>query len=627
MSILLRAAAGGLAFGIAAGLVEAWLSLAPLLSRGFGPGPGFLARVAGLELLLGTVLGVLAAPVLLLRGGRWLHPLVLVALWCGLAAWVSLDSPLFTAVQYVPPALAGGLVLVGLWMAGRRPLLPWAIGGALLIGGVLAPPIALAWTRPPIEQRAELPPPPDDAPDVVLVVLDTVRAGSLTSWGYARDTAPGIAALAREGALFLDATSPSTWSLPSHASLFTGRYPSSHAAHAEHRYLDDRYPTLAQVLEGNGYETFCFTANAWISDGLGLTRGFAHQDRPRGGHGGAGLGFSFIHRLLDRLGLQETDKGGGLVVGSFESWARERPADAERPAFVFLNFIEAHFPYHQLPHEHLFRFTDRGYGELRQISVDLLGAQFGGPGRDAAEVREPTVDMYDGGIVYTDELLGRVVGALRDRGTLDDTVLVVLADHGEVLGERGGYFGHGPSLYQESVGVPLLVRYPAKVPAGARVEEPVSTLGVFATILDLAGLPEPPTLQVGSLATLLRGDASPGPILAELHDASAMTGARSWDDPQMQSGRRWRLLRHGDLKLVTSSEGEALLYDLAADPSESRDLSAERPQDAARMRAELDRVLAALDLPALDAPLALGAEAPALDDATRDQLRALGYSE
>jgi arylsulfatase A-like enzyme len=463
---------------------------------------------------------------------------------------------------------------------------------------------------------------------VVLVVLDTVRAGSVSTYGYTRPTAPVVDALAQEGALFLDATSPSTWSLPSHASLFTGRYPSSHGAHAEHRFLDDRFPTLAQVLERSGYETFCFTSNAWISDGLGLTRGFAWQDTSLRNQGGAGIGFSFVHRLLDRLGLQETDKGGGLVADAFGEWAAARPADAERPAFVFLNFIEAHFPYHQLPHEHLFRFTDRPYAELRGISVDLLGAQFGGAGRAVEEVGEPTRAMYDGGIVYTSELLEQVVDALRARGTLDDTILVVLADHGEVLGERGGFFGHGPSLYQESVGVPLLVRYPSRVPAGVRVAEPVSTLGVFATILQLADLPAPPTLQVGSLVPLLQGDdaGDPGPILAELHDAAGM-GARGREDPQMQAERRYRLFREGALKLVTSSKGDAFLYDLASDPGETRDIAPEQPEKVAQMRARLEEARERLGLPELDAPLAVGAEAPELDASTREQLRALGYAE
>lgn len=489
--------------------------------------------------------------------------------------------------------------------------------------------IYLKATTPPLPSRAELPPAKPGAPNVVLVVLDTVRARNVSTYGYGRPTSPELDRLAAEGALFLDATSPSTGSLPSHASLFTGRYPSSHGAHGEHQFLDARYPTLAQALEHSGYETFCITANAWISDGLGLTRGFAWQDTSLRDQGGAAKGFSFIHRLLDRLGLGESDKGGDAVATSFEAWARARPAPGGRAAFAFLNFIEAHFPYHQLPHASLYRFTDRAYGELRAISIDLLGQQLGGKGRSAEEAGPPARDMYDGGVVYSNALLHRVVEALRAQGTLDNTVLIVLADHGEILGERGGFFGHGPTLYQEAVGVPLVMRYPPRLPAGVRVVQPVSTLGVFATILDLAGIEPPPTLQVASLAPLASGASHDGggPILSELHVFKGFAGVSARPDPQMNPDRRYRVLREGNLKLVTSSKGDPFLYDLAADPGETRDRSAERPEDVAKLLARLAQVEEEIGLPALDAPIADREKPPEVDAATRDRLRALGYTE
>jgi arylsulfatase A-like enzyme len=630
MTTMRRALAQGMGFGLAAATAGAWLQMIGFVERRMGAALPMLAQTAALETALAVLLGLLALPLLLLRGGRAWHVLGMALAWYGLERSVTLDSPLFAQLEVIQPAGAALLALLGLWLARRRPALPWGAGALLLAAGLLAPGAYLRLTTPEQKPLAALPPAPAGAPDVVVVVLDTVRAASLSTYGYGRPTAPGLDALAREGALFLDATSPSTWSLPSHASLFTGRYPSSHGAHGEHRFLDDRFPTLAEALARNGYDTFCFTANPWISDGLGLTRGFRQQDESLQAHGGAGRGFSFIHRLLDRLGLQETDKGGALVAESFEAWARGRPAEAEQPAFVFLNFIEAHFPYHQLPHDALFRFTDLPYAKLRSISLALMGQQFGGKGPGVEEAAAPARDMYDGGIVHSSDLLGRVVEALRARGTLDRTVLVVLADHGEILGERGGHFGHGPSFYQESVGVPLVVRYPPRVPAGARVATPVSTLAVFATVFDLAGLPAPPTLQVGSLRALAAREAEQGggPIFAELHPLPGRASEEQADrDPQMHMDRRYRLFREGNLKLVTSSRGDALLYDLAADPRETRDLAAERPADLARMRARLAAAGAAIGLPALDAKLGEGGGAPAMDEATREQLRALGYAE
>src|SRR5262245_31766779 len=371
MGVLRRALLLGVAFGLAATTVGQWLQLVGVIERRRGAALPLAAQTAALEIALGALLGLCAAPLLLLRAGAVWHLLAMALAWYGLERWVTLDAPLFARFELAQPAGGAALAGLGAWLARRRRILSWAAGALLLAGAMAAPAAYLRLTTPEIPPRAALAPAPPGAPDVVLVVLDTVRAGSVSTYGYARPTAPALDALAAEGALFLDATSPSTWSLPSHASLFTGRYPSSHGAHGEHRFLDGRFPTLAEALARHGYETFCFTANAWISDGLGLTRGFGYQDISLLAHGGAGCGFSFILRLLDGLGLQETDKGGSLVAESFEAWARERPADGERPAFVFLNFIEAHFPYHQLPHDELCRFTNRPYAELRAISVDL----------------------------------------------------------------------------------------------------------------------------------------------------------------------------------------------------------------------------------------------------------------
>ncbi len=629
MNHLWRSLVLGIAFGLAAATVETWLNLIGFAVRRFGPGPLFFTWVVVLQTALGALLGVVAMPLLRLRGGQYLHAVALGLCWWGLERWVSLETPLFAAFEVVPPIAATLLVLLGLLIARRRPALPWGVAAVALAGGLAAPQIYLRSITPAEPARAELPPARPDDPDVVLVVLDTVRALNVSSYGYARATAPELDRLAAEGALFLDATSPSTWSLPSHASLFTGRYPSSHGAHGEHQYLDARFPTLAQALATGGYETYCITANAWISDGLGLTRGFAWQDEALIAQSAVGKSFNFIFRLLDWLGFDESDKGGGAVAESFEAWVRARPAEGGRPAFVFLNFIEAHFPYHKLPRRSLFEFTDRAYGDLRKISIDLMAQQFGGKSQPLDVVSEPARDMYDGGIVYSNELLRRVVEALRAQGTLDRTVLVVLADHGEILGERGAFFGHGPSLYQEAVGVPLVMRYPPRIPAGTRVAPPVSTVGVFATLLDLAGLEPPPTLQVASLAPLAAGATQDGggPVLSELHVFREVASGDARPDPQMHGDRRYRLLRDGNLKLVVSSKGDTFLYDLAAAPKETRNLAAERPDEVARMQARLAAAQQQNALPAIDAVLATGEEPPELDEATRERLRALGYSE
>ena len=173
------------------------------------------------------------------------------------------------------------------------------------------------------------------------------------------------------------------------------------------------------------------------------------------------------------------------------------------------------------------------------------------------------------------------------------------------------------------------MRYPPRIPAGTRVAQPVSTLGVFATILDLAGIEPPPTLQVASLAPLATGAAHEGggPILSELHVFRELAGDSARPDPQMQPDRRYRLLREGKLKLVTSSKGDQFLYDLAPIRARRTTSRPSDPQRSPAMRARLAQVQQEIGLPALDAPLDAGEKPPELDAATRERLRALGYTQ
>jgi choline-sulfatase len=231
--------------------------------------------------------------------------------------------------------------------------------------------------------------------------------------------------------------------------------------------------------------------------------------------------------------------------------------------------------------------------------------------------------MYDGGIVYTDDLLGRLIEALRRRGTLDRTILVVLSDHGEMLGEHGEY-GHGAAMYEPGIRVPLLVRYPPAVPAGARVATPVSTVGVFATVLDLAGIESTAPLHVRSLVPAISGGPPAGPVLSERHIAPAFAA----EDPSPLADRsvRIRTYRAGSWKLVETSAGGLFLFDLAGDPDETTNLATARPDQLERLRGELETWRGALALPAIDATVERG-EPPEIDPEAQERLRALGYVE
>jgi len=622
LKTVFRGMALGAGYALALASVEAWLFVHRLVSMNLPPitTPAVLGSL--LELALGAVLGLLLSPLLRLRLGWLWHLAALALVWFGLSHLTTPQSDFLFVVFIVPPAAGFVLCLVGHRLARFRRWLPATLGVLAVLAAIGFSEVRHLNATRSLPDVATRPPAQPGAPDIVLIVLDTVRAANVSSYGYERDTTPTFDTLAREGALFLDATAPSTWSLPSHASLFTGLFPSGHGAHQENRKLSEGPPMLAETLADAGYQTVCFTANAWISESLGTARGFEYSDESwRGGN--AGRLMMSVFRLFDYLGFSTQDKGGADVASNFESWLEARPEDAP-PLFVFINFLEAHFPYHQLPDGYLREYTARDRGKLRKISMQLLADQFGDSDLDPVAARDPARDMYDGGIRYSDELLRRVTDGLRRRGSLDSTVLVVLSDHGELLGEHGGY-GHGPSLYEPVTRVPLLVRYPPRIEAGTRVDTPVSTVGVKATLLELAGVEPQGPLHVSSLLPALEGRPAGAPVLAERF---AVTRGSQSDATSslMRRSLRHRSYRVGTKKLIETSEGETFLFDLALDPDEKRDLAASEPAELSRLVDELATWRAALGLPALDADIEAGAAAE-LDPAARERLRSLGYVE
>lgn len=626
---LRSALVAGLGYGLAVAIVDLSFGTWNFVQKNL---PAFTEGVVEsslVQIVLGAVLGVVHFPLRApSRRGAFVHLLAMTATWLAIAWWIAVDRAVVP--MWASPALGGFvLVLVGRLVGRGRALVPVAIGVGALAALCFAP---RAWQSMHDEDYAKRERPVARAieqderkrPDVVVVVLDTVRAESMSAYGYGLPTTPVFDRLAEDGALFLDASAPGTWSLPSHASLFTGLFPSVHGANEEHLSLDTTRPTLAELLAKNGWQTLAFTANPWISDHLGLTRGFQWSDEAWRG-GGGGRAFFFAFRLLDAIGFGPDDKGGAVVATNFEDWVESRPEDAE-PAFAFLNFLEAHFPHHQVPHDVLRRFSSIPDAELHEASRRLFAAQFGAPLSElvSAETRRPAREMYDAGVAYTDELLGRVVEALRKRGSLDDTLLVVLSDHGELLGEHGDY-GHGLSVFQPTMRVPLLVRLPGVV-APMRVPSPVSTTAVLATVLDALGLDAAAaTGAVASLLPVLEGRPGGQPVLAERY---AREGDNGREHPLLRSDVRLRVYRSGPLKLVETSRGDDFLFDLENDPDELRNLAEERPTDLARVKAELATWRSALGIPALDAPVAAGASPIGeMDHEAKERLRALGYVE
>jgi len=617
----------GAGYGLAVTVVRSGLSIAIWGMSGWPrvvPSLGFSIGTELVEIGLLALIGCALSPVLRIAAGRFLHFTAMAGLWTALAWSLAFDGLVYAVTAALAP-VAGALLAAASYALARRTggRVVWATGALLLLLGTALPPLVVSVTTPRGVTKSFTPAVGSDLPDILLVVLDTVRAENMSAYGYERPTTPHFDAFARESALFLDATAPATWSLPSHASLFTGRFPSSHGAHYEHPVLGGRWPTLAELLAEAGYETYCFTANVFLNDTLGLTRGFHHKDEAwRSQVGGRSGGI--IVRLLDRLGIGASDKGGAEVVAHFADWVETRANDGP-PAFVFVNFLEAHFPYHQIPSGFLGRFSTASHWQLRSVSEALMGAQFGGPQPDPERVAGIATDLYDAGVLYTDHLFGQLVEILRAAGSLDETIVVVLSDHGELLGEHGD-FGHGASLIEPAIRVPLLVRAPDRSRTSSRVGRAVSTVGVAATVLDLAGVEVPASFQVGSLVPVIEGERGGGPSIAERFAEGGLGPQARTSDPLVARGRRFRTYRSGDLKLFEAARGDGSLFDLAEDPGETTDLSRERPRARKRVEAELRDWRSLLALPDVDGPL-LRRPIPELDPGARQRLRALGYIE
>ncbi|MBI4589069.1 MAG: sulfatase [Candidatus Rokubacteria bacterium] len=453
------------------------------------------------------------------------------------------------------------------------------------------------------EQRAlaTLPRPPADAPNVLLIVLDTVRARNLSLYGYGRATTPRLEKFAKRGVLFDRAFATSPWTLPSHASMFTGRYP--HEVSADWtRPLDATHPTLAELLSAHGYATAAFVANTiYCSWESGLDRGFARYEDYRVSPGQIVLGSSLARTVLGsaaggkilRIARQHQRFGRKSAAQLNEDFLRWLPHTERRPFFVFLNYFDAHDPY--LPPEPFATM----FGPPRPArDPTLLPERRWTPPEMQAEM-----DAYDGAIAYLDHHLGRLLDGLEAAGVLASTLVIVTSDHGEEFGEHGT-MGHGNSLYLPSLHVPLLIVLPSRVPGGRIVPEPVTLRDLPATVVDLLRLPGRRPFPGQSLARHwdgTGGGAAPDPALAEVNFAPGRPGWFPVSKGNMKS------LLAGRDHYIRNGDGGEELYDVEADALEQRDRAAS-PEGLGllgELRAQLETILRRAALPLLRARPAL----------------------
>jgi arylsulfatase A-like enzyme len=413
---------------------------------------------------------------------------------------------------------------------------------------------------------ARLPPAPNKAPNVLLIVLDTVRAGSLSLYGYERPTTPGLERLARESATFDFAMSTAPWTLKSHGTMFTGLYPQQIRGDFQHP-LEFDTPVLAEEFRRHGYVTAGFAGNLiYASRESGLSNGFVHYEDyqlsvpqlilhswiaqiPLARSIASSRSLSGVWKAVThpQLTFDSNDfnrktyerRSAAAIAEAFLSW---QAAQKGRPFFAFLNLFDAHFAYRSTREfERRFALADK----------EMQG-------------------LYDGAIAYTDSELERLLSELQRRKLLDDTIVVITSDHGEQFGDHG-LIVHANSLYTQLLHVPLLIRYPPAVPAGVRVDTAVTLRDLPATIVELAGLPGIQFPGTSLSGQWTRGTGTPTPsasaLLAELSNVVRPDPGSPPSYGPMRSvfDQRFHYIRRGD--------GAEELFDYRADPAEVSDLS------------------------------------------------------
>lgn len=379
--------------------------------------------------------------------------------------------------------LAAGVgVAGGAFLAGRARRADRAAALSLPLLLLAAPAIsALAFGLPRRDMSAEEAS-RSGLPNVLLIVLDTVRAIELSLYGGRAGTSPEIDALADDGVVFRGASSTAPWTLPSHASLFTGRWAHELSAGLL-TPLDETYPTLAEVLRESGYRTGGFVGNLeYTTAETGLARGFEtwedHRWSVRGALRLTRLSRFFVAaaRSVRRTRMDQPGRvGAPLINERLLTWLEDGD---ERPFFAFLNYYDAHAPYYP-PEADWREFV----GDAARVPLDNSDSLATRPDRV-----EELLGAYRGAIHHVDEQIGMLLDSLRADGHLANTLVIVTSDHGEEFAEHG-ILGHGNTLYRPSVHVPLVISWPGHLPEGCQVEVPVSIRDVPATVMELIDEP------------------------------------------------------------------------------------------------------------------------------------------
>ncbi|PID86157.1 MAG: sulfatase [Chloroflexi bacterium] len=519
-------------------------------------------------------------------------------------------------------------------------------------------------------------------PDIIFVVLDTQRADRLGTYGHQKAYTPNLDKFASQAALFEQAVSPAQWTIPSHASFFSGLYPTAHQVTQSSQSLSPDIPNLAEVLQESGYETIGFCNNPLV--GI-LNNGFKRGFQTFYNYGGAfpslpknasrfpapiNNAIEAYTQFLRKISYPVQNYFGQSDLAfrlSLNSWTtplwsrfanfkgqnarsvrdvchflREREKqEPDKPLFLFLNLMETHLPFWP-PGEFIDKIAPyfRKSKEARQIMQIWNREAY----RWAAPLEKPLgelehrvlSDLYDAEVAYQDDYLGELFDVLNGRSAQPNTLTIIVSDHGDGLGEHG-YMGHAFVAYEELVHVPLILQWPMRIPPATRIATPVSTRRVYHTILDAVGhLPDKPNLDpitIHSLTlthTTADKDPENGTAFSEIYPPMNFVRAIENRQPHLLDPFRCLCQRRAvvkadkasSFKLIHVDEQPDELFNLAADPLELENQLHQQPSLTDSLNKEIQQMTS--HVTQQQDHLAAGDEVE-LDDALMQQLRGLGY--
>ncbi|HEY9889941.1 MAG TPA: sulfatase [Candidatus Obscuribacterales bacterium] len=508
-------------------------------------------------------------------------------------------------------------------------------------------------------------------PDVLFIVLDTQRVDRLSCYGYPRPTTPNIDAFAAQATRFEMAIAPAQWTVPSHASMFTGLYPSEHTMTQSYSVMPDDLTTLAERLQAGGYFTAGYCNNPLVGViNNGLRRGFQSflnysgllTSRPNQAGVSSGVvgryrqwfkrqiasvmtklqdAFARSDRLLAlsftplMVPLWQTALSfKGNTAKSLEDTARllrDRPGTAaDQPIFAFVNLMGTHMPYHP-PRQYIEQYAPQVLRDrdarsfLQRFNSDVYGWLAPLTGALDDDQKQTLDGMYDAEVAHQDALLGQFFQTLEQSGCLDHTLVIICADHGEHLGEKQ-LMGHSLSIYNELVRVPLILRQPGQR-AAAIVDEVVSTRRLFQTVLDAAGL----ATAAEQALTLLPQQPQPETdyVFAEAIPPQNVVNLMQKRQPDLVRDRACdqprRAVWMGTHKLIETGDRAIELYDVREDPQETLNISAILPENVEVLQECLQSFAGAIN--GYGTP-ATTRRAPGYDDPeVQRRLQDLGYLE